>query len=221
MSESRKKYVVTHYEEICLRNKIMMNEEVKNKIGKSNSITKNLPENTIKYSKIQSDRWKDPEYREIQHSTRKTEEYKSLMSSTMKGKTKGYVSILKDGENKRVPKEEIQSYLDKGWVVGESLRTPIPDIEPTITEDLIIPKNTPLEKLESYKKNNASRIVWCPELDIYFRSMKCAMISFHLPSDSILKQIIDKNLMINNKYHLCFLNLKKEEDSHYTVTILK
>lgn len=212
MSESRKKYVESHYQEICDRNKIMMNDNVKNKIGNSNRITKNMPENKLKQSKIQSSRWEDPNYRESQHNTRKTKEYKDLMSMTMKGKVKGYISIFKDGENKRLPKDEIQPYLDEGWSIGESLRTPIPDIEPIITEDLIIPKDTPLEKLESYKKNNASKIIWCPELNIYFKSMNCAAISFQLPSNYTVTQIIAKNIVINGKYHLQYLNIEKEEN---------
>lgn len=201
-SISMKAWTIKNYDLVCNRNKNIMNDDTKSKIGKSNSITKNLPENIEKSSKMQSDRWKDPKYREMQLETRKTIKYKTLMSNTMKGKVKGYKSIYKDGVNKRVPEEDLNQYLENGWNLGENMRTNLITQEPILKEELIIPKGTDPKNFKYYKTCNSSKFVWCPELGVCFRSLKCVAESFNLKSTYIVRQIIEKQALINNKYHL-------------------
>lgn len=99
-------------------------EEFKNKISE-------------KYSKKLKSRWEDKEYREqmleITSNTFKgkvhSDETKKKMSETKKGKGKGgYNSqygtcwITKGGENKKIKKEELYTYISQEWEKGRKMK---------------------------------------------------------------------------------------------------
>ncbi len=118
MSKSRKDYIITHYTKIKEKNKLMMTDEVKDKIRKSNLISHNTLESKLKSSKNQSEIWKDPSYRQKQHQTRQSLKYKDLMASKMTGKLKGYIVINNGVSMTKIPPEKLQYFKSLGWVEG-------------------------------------------------------------------------------------------------------
>lgn len=118
--------------------------------------------------------WASDEYRQKQYSTRASEEYKNLMTEKLKGKTKGFITIHKEDSQKRVPPEMLDQYLSEGWSQG---------CKPFSEEHKA--------RISECAKNrhNASKKVYCVELDTSFSSISAACKDLSLSPYMIRKSL--------------------------------
>lgn len=116
--------------------------------------------------------WSTPEYIEKQHATRATEAYKQKMTESLKGKTAGYITINNGEQQKRVPPQTLQDWINSGWRIGGKPRT---------AEQIKRYKDAALKRC--YKPNGKS--VKCLETGIVYNSIKECVQATGISEDSV------------------------------------